>query len=356
MSLLSSVRTYELPIAKSYVRHWGMVEAVREIIQNALDSDSAFEYSFTHDALFVHSRNSSLSAKTLLLGSTSKADSSDTIGSFGEGFKIALLVLTREGFPVTVHNASMVWRPAFRKSRTFDAEVLCIDETKAPIENVGLSFEIGGLTPSDMDTIRDSCLQMQKSIGEVIPTKYGRILPERKGKLYVGGLYICDTDMEYGYDLKPEFIKLERDRQTVASWDMKLITQGAWYDTERYDQIALMIEQEKPDMQYAQFDAPAIVRDACYRHFQREHPGKVMASNQKELDELVEQGMKVYVGGHVYSTVVKSSELHKQQIYSTVTVLSPKQAIEKWLNEHGSGLSIVAISHLRLLSEKWTNK
>lgn len=55
-SILSSKRTYELPIAREYVRHWSMPEAVREIIQNALDSDSPFEYEFKDHKLYVYSR------------------------------------------------------------------------------------------------------------------------------------------------------------------------------------------------------------------------------------------------------------------------------------------------------------
>jgi hypothetical protein len=32
--------TYELSLNKGYVAHWGVLEAVRELIQNGLDSDS----------------------------------------------------------------------------------------------------------------------------------------------------------------------------------------------------------------------------------------------------------------------------------------------------------------------------
>ena len=136
-------RSYELPLAKTYVRHWGMAEAVRELLQNAIDSESAFEWEFGDDTLHIRSRHSRLQASTLLLGQTSKADSTDTIGSFGEGYKIALLVLTRCGYPVTVHNGDRTWRPSFRMSRQFEAKVLCIDDEPASQRREGLEFEVG---------------------------------------------------------------------------------------------------------------------------------------------------------------------------------------------------------------------
>ncbi len=71
-----------------------------------------------------------------------------------------------------------------------------------------------------MDAIRASCLQMQDHIGAIKMTSKGDILLEKPGELYVGGLYICKTEMKYGYNIKPEFIKLERDRQTVSSYDL----------------------------------------------------------------------------------------------------------------------------------------
>lgn len=38
-------KSYELPLARDYVRHWGVTEAVRELLQNMLDSESPNEFS-----------------------------------------------------------------------------------------------------------------------------------------------------------------------------------------------------------------------------------------------------------------------------------------------------------------------
>ena len=207
---------YPLSITRNYVSRWGVNHAVRELIQNAIDSESPFRYEFTHDSLRLTSEFTILTPQTLLLGSTSKADTGDMIGSFGEGYKIALLVLTRLGYPVEIHNGNKLWVPAFEYSKIFNEEILVIHESLlSDRKNSGLTMVVGGLDQQIKDSIIDSCLLMQDNVGEIKSTKYGDILLERPGKLYVGGLYICDVDTEYGYSIHPKHIRLERDRQTV---------------------------------------------------------------------------------------------------------------------------------------------
>ena len=67
MSIFKSSKTYELPLSKDYVRHWGMSEAVRELIQNGLDSDSPFEWETREEdqTLVIRSRFAKLEPKTL---------------------------------------------------------------------------------------------------------------------------------------------------------------------------------------------------------------------------------------------------------------------------------------------------
>jgi hypothetical protein len=147
--------TYELSLVKEYVSHWGMKEAVRELIQNALDSASPFVYEFSsgEDGLWtlrLNSEFSALSPQSLLLGATSKAKDSDAIGSFGEGYKIALLVLTRLGYETGILNNDKLWKPKFRFNRNYGCEVLVVEETALPNKvNRGLTFMVQGLTDED---------------------------------------------------------------------------------------------------------------------------------------------------------------------------------------------------------------
>lgn len=355
--LAPSKKVYELPIAKTYVRHWGMVEAVRELIQNALDSESPFEYEFDGDTLRITSRFATLTTSTLLLGKTSKADSPDTIGSFGEGYKIALLVLTRCGYPVTVHNGDRTWTPVFKHSRQFDAEVLCIEDQAASSKREGLTFEVRGLTPSDEAAIRDCCLYMQDNIGAFHGTSYGRILRDRPGRLYVGGLAVCETKLQFGYDIKPEHLSLERDRQTVSSFDLQFVTKEMWFQTERWDEIADMIGREVPDLEYAEYGTPELVKEACYRAFRAKHPGAVVAKNQDELNSLIKRGMTEVVVSRGWAPIVQSARSYTREVIIPVT--PPADILRKFLADHRKamrGSAIEAFKDVLTKAEGWKLK
>jgi hypothetical protein len=347
-------RSYELPIARTYVRHWGMAEAVREIIQNAIDSDSPFEYEFAGSTLTVRSRFATLPTSTLLLGATSKADATDKIGSFGEGYKIALLVLTRAGYQVRVLNGERVWTPSFQHSRQFDAEVLCIEDTAAPAKNEGITFEIAGLSPDDIAQVRESCLHMQNDLGEVMTTSYGRILRARPGRLYVGGLFVCKTELKFGYDMKPEHLTLERDRQTVSSFDLLWLAKNMWFETERWDEIADLIGQEVKDMEYAEHGAPELVKEACYRAFRAKHPGSVVARDQAELDRLVKSGMTQVVIHREYAPLVQSSKSYRAEV--VVAVERPADVLAKFFRAHRGEMrtgAIVAFKEVLEQAQNW---
>lgn len=328
-------KVYELSLTRGYVSRWGMAQAVREFLQNAIDSDSPFVYEFVEDdggtaILALKSEFTILTPATLLLGSTSKADSADSIGSFGEGYKIALLVLTRLGYDVEMRNGDVLWRPKFRFNARFGEELLVIEETPlSDRSNKGLTVVITGLTPADVEEVRASCLKMQETVGQVKSTQFGDIMLERPGKLYVGGLFICETDLVHGYNIKPEHIKLERDRQTVDSWDLKRVTRDMWFDTGEVDKVAAMIEAGVLDVEYARWDSPAIIKEACYRLFRAKYPGAIAAQSNAELKALIEQGMtKVVVLNSAYYYQIKGSTSYNSE--SRTSVMSPEQRLEAW--------------------------
>jgi len=332
-------KIYELSLVKDYVSHWGLPEAARELIQNSLDSNSPFKFSFMPGdgerdgwTFSLESEFSRLEPHQLLLGSTSKATDKDAIGSFGEGFKIALLVLTRAGYPVTIQNNELIWRPSFRFNKTYGTELLAIEETKNPERNVGLSFWVEGLSDADRAAIEASCLKMQPEVGQVLPTTYGDILLDRPGELYVGSLFITKTEHKYGYNIKPEFVRLERDRQTVDNFDLKYTTTRMWFETKRFDQIAEMISEELPDTDYARYDAPEMVKEACYQLFVKRNPGKLAAANQQQLQDMVKRGMTevVVVGGGFYSSVNSASSYRDYSSRRMVPVRQPHDILADW--------------------------
>lgn len=351
-------KVYELPLARDYVSRWGVTEAARELLQNAIDSPAPFEVSQSGSVLTITSRGVRLEPSTLVLGRTSKADDASSIGQFGEGYKLALLVLCREAKKVSVISGKTHWAPEFRVSGQFGIETLHIVESRGEEFFDGVRFRIYGLTGDEQAAIQASCLLMQPQYADTIMTPHGDILPNLPGKLFVGGLYVCDTHLNYGYNLNAGEVELERDRQAVVNWDLRYKTKNVWLSTMQYDRIAEMVEKDMPDVNLLEYSAPDIVKEACYRLFVKTHPDTVIAKNQKELDDLVERGMKVYITtSSSYHSLVSTSRSYRASP-TAIPAETPSEALTRWYNENHKYMPrIPATNFKRLLekAQKWRN-
>lgn len=344
-------RTFELSLTRDYVSRWGMVHAVRELIQNALDSESPFVYEFALEpdkswTLKLRSEFTTLTPNTLLLGTTSKAKAEDAIGSFGEGYKIALLVLTRLGHGVDIFNGDVLWRPAFRYSRAFGEDLLVVEESPIPDRaNKGLTFVVRGLDDAGVAEVRASCLRMQENVGAIRQTEFGDILLDQPGRLYVGSLFVAKTQLKYGYDIKPRFIQLERDRQTVHDWDLKALTVKAWYATGDSRKVAELIAAEAPDVEHASYSAPEIIKEECYRIFRERHPHSLIAESPEQMRDMIKKGLvdTVYTGGGMY-TAVSTSQSYRREVSEIVTrQMRPDELLVEWLDKYRPQLTVAAV-------------
>jgi hypothetical protein len=350
-------RTIELPLSPNYVESWGIPQAIRELLQNAIDSEAPFEFSFKGDTFYVTSRDVTLPINTLILGNSTKAQDDSKIGKFGEGYKLALLVLAREGLPVTIRNGKFDWTSQFRHSENYGGEVLCIDMSEVERDNRDLEFMIAGLSHADTTAIYDSCLLMQPDVGVLAETKLGRILADHKGRLYVGGLFVCETDLDYGYDFKPEFLTLERDRQTVDNWDLKSQVKEMWFETKRFDEIAEMMSNNVPDLAYAEYGCPELVKEACYRHFISRNQGKVITSSHEETQRAVAKGMTVVQSSGGYYHGVSQSQSYKNSgTGSWSKVKSPAEQLTEWAEANQRNMSHplrIAFKSVIAMAAKW---
>ena len=99
---MDKVRKIELTITPNYVSDWNFQDAVRELIQNGTDQQTldpknvfGISYDEQENILQLSNSESTLEINTLLLGCSTKSNNTDTVGQFGEGYKIAALVLNR---------------------------------------------------------------------------------------------------------------------------------------------------------------------------------------------------------------------------------------------------------------------
>ena len=241
---------YELSLVKSYVQEWTAEDAIREIIQNAIDESNrvednamSVEYDPEEKTLTISNKKSVLTHDTLLLGNTSKATDDNMIGKFGEGYKLGILVLTRENHPVTIQNYGLkeTWMARFVNSRRWKDEVLTIFTEKSQIwskpTHNNLSFVISNVDQGMYDEVVKNTLFLKDIYtGEYVEdnykkTSYGNILFEEseKGRVYVNGLFVITLeDLKYGYDIKARYIEIGRDRNLIDSYKITKYTTLMW--------------------------------------------------------------------------------------------------------------------------------
>lgn len=230
-------KIYELTLSENYVKDWGIEEAIREVMQNAIDSETdgnEMEISYNSGTLRVANRGCNLIVSDLILGSTSKGGGG-YIGSKSEGMKLAVLVLLRNGLTPTIYTNGQKWEASFRKSRKFKVKTLHIDVYEdGDYERDIIEFEINGLDYSLFKTIRSKNIaileNMGHSVGRVEESEYGDILlnEDYSGKFFVEGLFIQeDSTFKYGYNFKSEHVKLDRDRKAINYYELKELTAKA---------------------------------------------------------------------------------------------------------------------------------
>lgn len=318
------MRKYELSISADYVPSWGIVEGVREFFQNAIDEetrDSSNKMMLSYDAdrevLQIGNKHSELDIKSLLFGNTTKDKDAEMIGNHGEGYKIATVVLLRNNKKVTFYNYCRreIWRPRLVKSKKYGGVLVptFFVETSAIWEKVpehSLIIEIGGITSEEYDQIKRANLHLQEDY-ERVHTMYGDILKDERfiGKVFVGGLYICNEPrLEIGIDFKPCYVRLERDRSMVNSFDVQ------WYASRMMEQAKDAELLKNSLCSYSGYYichecVPMDLKNEIAEDFINEYGAKaVPVSNQEDMEGMKKRGYKPVIVSKSKKEVILESE------------------------------------------------
>ena len=209
------------PMSLDYVKNWSWWEALRELISNAIDTQSEYAIVKDNNNLIIADNGKGLQIKQLLFG-VSEKDSPEAIGQFGEGLKLALLVLTRMGKRVLIQSGDL--RIENDKNIIDGITVLKLNYWK-DINVPGTEIIIYDW---DGETFDDRFLS--KNDDRIIDSnKYGKILTENK--LFVKGIYVMDLpDFSFGYECNE--IKMNRDRSAVDNWTIEYSVGQIWSSIE----------------------------------------------------------------------------------------------------------------------------
>lgn len=346
------MKKIELTLAPTYVPSWTYVDAIRELFQNALDQEAQYpgnaaswRYDKATNTMYISNATSKLTAASLLLGHTTKASSESTVGQFGEGYKIATLVLLREGKRVVFYNygAKEIWRPRFVKSRKFGTDILTffIEKVDGPFkkpQNADLTLSIEGITPEEYEKIAESNLLIRTDYTVVEETVYGQVL-DLKGKVFVNGLYVCDYEpYEYGYNFKPQYIKLDRDRKMVSDFDLRWKASRMWSASSNKDKVMDMVIAGKADVAYIKdvdWQSYELCNTAASRFYDVYGPEAIPVTTQEELEDIPD-GYKGIVVNSCYNDLIRGSS---DFVMPTHGASSPLANLQQWFDNVKGKLS-----------------
>lgn len=344
---------YELSLCADYVNDWGVTEAVRELFQNSLDQQTIkpgneMLFNYYDGILTVANKESILDSATLLLGYSTKREETKLIGKFGEGYKLALLVLLRMGKEVKIYNYGNreVWYPRLVKSKKYNGQKILVIETDKKhiwecIPDNNLTFKIEGITEEEYSVIVENILHCQSDLGEILETPKGRILldPKYKGKIFVNGLYVCKFDSyKYGYDILPEFIKIDRDRKLVSDFDLRWLASTMWISSGSYRMVELA-KEGAADVYYIRENWKMNVNicEDAFNSFTKQYgPNAMPVVNQPEMEnmkKLYPLAKPVIVSSSYYHIVTSSASYEERLKSEDVEILTSLEKLWNWFTK-----------------------
>ncbi|MGW2540247.1 hypothetical protein ACWC5I_05075 [Kitasatospora sp. NPDC001574] len=210
-----------LPISPDYVKSWTTPRAIVELITNALDEDPHATVSWADGALSIEDRGPGIAQEAFLLGASSK--SSHQIGQFGEGKKLAALVLARdpEVGEVFFETVGYTFTPSIEHRSLLDGIV--------PLRGANAAATlVYTLYPADRTvgtkiTIQCSQKTAEDAISRVLhltepgyspPQEHARVLLDgTPGRIFIGGIRVStDTRLSASYDLPLSLAKADQNR------------------------------------------------------------------------------------------------------------------------------------------------
>lgn len=360
---------FELTLTSDYAAQWGVQEALREILQNGIDQEQQIKNNhldITYDGkdiLTIANKNSVLLKETLLLGFSTKQNDDTSIGQFGEGYKIALLVLTRLNKKVTIYNYGKkeIWTSRFVKSKRYNGQkVLTITVNTEPIwksvPNNNLTFEIQGINNLEYQELVSRALPLQKDYKKnIIETPKGQILLDKrfKCKVYVNGLYINTIHgLEYGYNIKPKYINIGRDRDLVSNYDIQKVTSAMWRNQTNNHLLYKMLKEQSADVSYitsSKYDETGdnfteakkelvVIRDNLLNDLKEQDGENVIpVKNQTELEEVKSRYINtkpVLVNSTIYEILDDSDKIHELKETCEKADLTVEEEFKIWKNKY----------------------
>ncbi len=202
-----------LTVESQYCKNWTVEDAVRELVQNAIDTGTSIDISQHDNSRWVIRDNGAgIQLSDFLVGRTSKSDDDKAIGQFGEGAPIGCLVLARSGRDVKVYSRGKRYAFSFEYDQEWASPLLTITIDDGPI-NKGTTVLVE-CSQEEMDRVRAKFLALtpQRVLARTRNTEFLACA----GKIYVNGLEVSGISSVFGYNFKGHKSLVNRDRNAIG--------------------------------------------------------------------------------------------------------------------------------------------
>lgn len=341
------MKEYNFTITRNYVSDWGLIEGVREILQNAIDSSGEMSVSIDNNTLTISNKDVKLPIKSLLMGYGTKTNDSSSIGGKSEGSLLAIMVLIREGYNVLVTNDDEYWMPKFTYNKDLEEEILTIEVEHSNPQHI-FKYEISGLSEYDIEALLEEFPILDKEINgenyESVETQCGEIILDEKykGRMFVEGLPIQrDDNFEFGYNFKTEYVRLDRDRKAINYYELRGLTAQSLVTAEEcHPEIFKAISDSCVDAR----DIEEVLDEAednfldSYRtmYYEENHlKENTIVATQAVAKQLQQMGINepISIGSEIESYLIAKANDKLDLVYEAKTAVQTKTKLENALDK-----------------------
>lgn len=206
------MKLLDFNMSAEYCSDWSYLDALREVVQNALDLniDEAV-YSIQDDYIDVNTFEAIIPIECFTMGVSKKSENS--IGKYGEGLKIAMMILTRLGAAPILSSSNYTATGKFLPNAITGVETFHLEFIEHEEYQNNTYFTCSVMPFFDIEEIKRKITPFGEFLGK---PKLFDIIEDGRGDIYVNGLYVCyDTDLKHSYNFSPNQVTLNRDRNMV---------------------------------------------------------------------------------------------------------------------------------------------
>ena len=200
-----------------YCKDWSLWEATREIVSNSLDICGNVPTLNFNQHLTISDTGGGIELKELCLLGVSHKTTSDSIGKFGEGLKIALIIFARLGYITEIRSKNFVC--TVKPIEYFGEKVLQFNWEFVQSLQVGTEIKILNISSEHVNEIEGFIKEKFVSSDTVKIFEFEGNSIMSGDSLFNKKVFVQKLDnSKFSYDLKS--LRLERDRNTASNWDI----------------------------------------------------------------------------------------------------------------------------------------